>query len=57
MVFHERLILEVFVGNTDKAKEWLLAPNLNFGGSTPKDLIENGRGYKVEFWLLSIIGE
>jgi hypothetical protein len=30
---------------------WLNAPNLNFGGAVPMDLIHADRGHKVIQWL------
>lgn len=36
------------------AVNWVNAHNLNFGGSTPDQLIKANRGDKVLFWIKSI---
>ena len=40
-------VAETFDGDVNKAKRWINSPNLNFGGSSPKNLILKGRINKV----------
>lgn len=47
-------VAEAFKGDLDKIKFWFKAPNPNFGTSSPRQLIINGRSqYVVKFILAS----
>ena len=47
-------VSEIFKGDLNKTKFWLKTPNPNFGGSSPKQLIVNGRyQYVLKFILAS----
>jgi len=50
------LISSLFQGDMERARRWLSKPNLNFGGSSPRDVIEKGSDRKVRFWLEQILG-
>lgn len=57
-ILKSKLILEMVTqmlgGDDAKAMIWLKTPNVDFGGSTPDDLIRNGRGHKVLNYLQSL---
>ena len=46
-------VAEALDGDTVKAKQWINSPNLNFGGSSPKNVILKGRINKVIKFILS----
>lgn len=46
-------VAEALDGDTVKAKQWINSPNLNFGGSSPKNVILKGRINKVIKFVLS----
>lgn len=46
-------VAEVFEGDKEKTSFWLNTPNHNFGGSSPKRLILNGRYQKVLKFIMS----
>lgn len=46
-------VAKTFDGNIDKTKAWFNAPNLNFGGTSPKNLILKGRANKVIKFILA----
>jgi hypothetical protein len=47
-------VAEAFEGNLEKTKFWIKAPNPNFGGSSPRQLILHGRyQYVLKFILAS----
>lgn len=41
------LVWEFFERNEENTYAWFQAKNLNFGGLTPHQLFQNGRGHKV----------
>ena len=41
------ITLYEFFKDFEKVKEWIFAKNLNFGGVSPCELIQLGRGHKV----------
>jgi hypothetical protein len=50
-------VSETFNGDSDKIKFWFKTPNPNFGGSSPQQLIVNGRSqYVFKFILASKSG-
>lgn len=46
-----------FEGDDVRITRWLLLPNLNFGNSTPWDLIKNGHSDKVLLWVENAMDE
>lgn len=46
-------VAETFNGDIKKTKYWIKTPNINFGGSTPRDLILRGRYKRVLSFILS----
>ncbi len=46
-------VAETFDGDVKKTKYWIKTPNINFGGSTPRDLILRGRYKRVLSFILS----
>lgn len=42
-----------FKGNIAKTRAWIKMPNLNFGGSSPRDLILRGKHRKVLHFILT----
>lgn len=46
-------LFELFDGDKNKAKFWLNTPNLNFGGTSPRNLILKGRFNKVLKFVVS----
>lgn len=46
-------VAETFEGDINQAKSWINSPNLNFGGSSPKNLILKGRVNKVTRFIYS----
>ena len=46
-------VAKTFDGDKNKTQFWINAPNPNLGGSSPKDLILNGRYHKVQKFILA----
>ena len=46
-------VAETFNSDVQKTKYWIKTPNLNFGGSTPRDLILRGRYKRVLSFILA----
>lgn len=46
-------VAETFDNDINKAKHWINSPNLNFGGSSPKNVILKGRANKVIKFIVS----
>ena len=46
-------VAESFNGDVKKAKAWFKMPNLNFGGTSPRELILRGKKNKVIQFILS----
>lgn len=51
------LLIEFFKGDQEKIKLWLDSDNLNFGGSSPGLLMNNGRAHKVLAFIKAAIDE
>ena len=49
-------VAETFDGDIKKTRFWLNTPNPNLGGSSPKNLIINGRYHKVQKFILAARG-
>lgn len=46
-------VAESFGGDTDKASFWIKTPNMQFGGTSPRNLILRGRYKRVLQFILS----
>ena len=53
LAFALEVVAETFDGDKNKTQFWLNTPNPNLGGSSPKNLIINGRYHKVQKFILA----
>lgn len=51
------VLLHAFFDDFEKMHHWLIFENLNFGGSTPAQLIIRGRGHKVLSFINNALRE